>query len=133
MEEIKTIELKSGAELKISASSFDVAKALYQAVCEEMKDIKIESMDEAINLGKDLLCMSLSSKKIDACVAECLKRCTYNGVRIIKENNVFESVKAREDYIEVLFEVAKENLAPFTKNLSALYSAMLGLVQSSQA
>lgn len=131
--ENKEITLQSGAILKITVAPFEESKALYQAVCEELRGVRIDSSSEATHLVKDLLCTGLSSKKIESCLAKCLARSTYNGIRIVKESDVFEKVEARADYIEVIYAVAEFNLAPFTKSLFARFSAMLELVGSSPA
>jgi hypothetical protein len=123
------IDLPSGAKLHITLSPFKIAKDLYQAVLEEAKVIRVESSTELdINLLKDLFCMGFSSKKIENCLNECLKRCTYNKLRITEDT--FEPVEARQDYISVMYEVAYANVSPFLKNLSAKLSDMSQILTS---
>lgn len=119
------ITLPSGAELDITPSPFTVAKALYQAVAAEGKDLKLDPSAEIdVNFYKDIFCVALSSKKIEAALAECMKRVTYNGVKVTDET--FEPIEARDDYLSVCFEVMKENIQPFTKSLYAKYADILG-------
>ena len=78
-----------------------------------------------VNFFKDIFFKSISSKKIEASVHECMKRCTYKpkdeqaGSRIKTVSETFEPEKARGDYIEACFEVMAENIRPFTKGLYA--------------
>jgi hypothetical protein len=39
--------------------------------------------------------------------------------------DTFEPAEARDDYLKVMFEIAKENVLPFTKSLYAEYSPIL--------
>lgn len=123
----KEVTLPSGATLRITMSSFAVAKALYLAVLEEAKSMTLPTQDTEIgmNFYKDLFCFGITSKRIEACLAECLKKALYNNLRITDE--VFESEDARQDYLSVLLEVAKVNLEPFTKSLSVQLSHMLAM------
>lgn len=115
------IKLDSGAELKITPAPFADAKALYQAFLEEIKDLKLDPAAEVdVNFFKGLFCAGFSSKKVDAALEACMKRVTYNGVKITPD--IFEAAENRSDYMQVALEVAKENLQPFTKNLFARFA-----------
>jgi hypothetical protein len=123
----KDIVLSSGAKLHITLSPFATSKTLYQAVLEEIKELKLDANAEVdVNLFKDFFCAGFSSKRIEAALNECMKRVTYNGVKITEDT--FEPVDAREDYMTVCLEVALHNILPFTKNLTQQYSRMLDLV-----
>ena len=125
-------KLSSGAELKIQLAPFSDAKALFQAVLEEGKALKVNSQDEIdVNLFKDVFCSGFSSKKIESCLSVCMKRVTYNDLKI--DENTFEPESARGDYMEVCWEVAKENILPFVKNLYAKYAPLLTGLKNSQA
>lgn len=127
---MKEITLHSGRELKINLAPFAVSKALYQAFLEEAKDVRMDGGIEVdIDLFKNLFCVAMSSKKIEACLWECMKRVTYNDFKITEET--FEEEKAREDYIEVCLEVAKLNVAPFMKTLMQQYAPQLRALVSS--
>lgn len=130
---MKEIKLPSGAELKIGLAPFSDSKALYQSVLEEAKSLRLDPAAEVdVNLFKDLFCAGLSSKKIEMSLKECLKKCLYNGLKI-DPDKTFEPVEAREDYFQVCFEVAQENIAPFTKNLLQQYSAIFQKLKTVQA
>ena len=119
----KDIDLPSGAKLHITLSAFSISKTLYQAVLEEVKTLQLDTDKEVdVNLFKDLFCTGFSSKKIESALNECMKKATYNGVKIT--DSTFEPVEAREDYLLVCWEVALANLLPFTKNLMHQYKTM---------
>lgn len=120
---MKEVTLQSGAKLKIDVAPFMDAKALYQAVLEELRTVEVDERSESqADLIKNLFCASFTSKKIDQALAKCMERALYNGLKIT--NETWEPVEARADYMLVCFEVAKENLAPFVKSLSAEFSAV---------
>lgn len=125
---MKEIVLPSGRILRISQIPFADAKALYQAILSEVKDIKVDSGTQITSIFKDLFCVGFSSPKIEACLNKCMSRCTYgNGgegdLRIDKDT--FEDLQAREDYSDVCMEVTKEVVSPFGKSLFAAYSRIL--------
>ena len=66
--------------------------------------LQIEGMSKAIMVIK-------SSKEVRANVFKCLVRSTYNDAKIVPA--IFDDVKAREDYMNILIGVIKINLAPF--------------------
>lgn len=89
------IDLPSGAKLRISLSSFPVARDLFQASMETLKDTKISSSTEIdVNLFKELICSGFASKKMEKCLWECMKKSLYNGQKITEET--FEPEEARE-------------------------------------
>lgn len=117
--ENKKVTLPSGAELEISISPFKDAKKLYQAIASELKGLSVNPTDEVdVNFLKNIICAMIESDKVDSALLGCLKRCLYNKKRI--DEDTFEPVEARQDYFTVCVEVAKENVAPFMKNLSAV-------------
>ncbi len=132
---MKEIKLPSGATLKISQTPFAVSKALYQAILEEVKSVKISSNQEMSDVMKDLFCIGFSSKKIELCLQECFKRCTYNsGTGDLKiEDSTFEPVLNRSDYATVCIEVIQENIMPFTKGLYAEFTRLLAMMPSAQS
>lgn len=118
------ITLSSGAILTIHQTPFSVSKSLYQALLEESKSVKIEfGTDLDLNLWKDLFIVAMTSKKVEACMWECLKRALYNGEKINEQT--FEPVEARRDYMGVLVEVAKYNVTPFLESLRSAYAQAL--------
>lgn len=116
--------LPSGANLKITLGTFSESKNLYQVMLEEAKSLSISENDEIdVNLFKNIFCLGLSSKKIEQALKPCLARCLYNNFKI--DENTFEPVEARQDYIKACFYVAKENMLPFGRGLYAEFLPLL--------
>jgi hypothetical protein len=132
---LKEIKLPSGALLKINASPFAVSKALYQAILKECKEIDFNSKMEVSTLYKEIFCTGFSSPEIEKCLWECLKRCTYNdGKGDLKiDDQTFEPVANREDYMKVCIEVTKENVLPFGKSLYAEFQLILATTENTPA
>jgi hypothetical protein len=127
-----SIKLPSGAELVITPAPFADSKSLYQAVLEELKEIKVSLQDDVNeDFVKNLFCVGFSSKKIESALEKCMKRATYNGLRI--DAQTFEPIEARADYMQVCIEVAKVNIAPFVKGLFAEFSTIMGMVKDDLA
>lgn len=124
MEETTKVDLPSGAKLEIYPADFLVAKRLYQVIAKEAEEIRVSGQDEVENLFKDILMRAISSEKIDAQLWECMKKCTYNGLRITPQT--FEPVVARGDYLLAMFEVAVVNVSPFTKSLFTKFADISG-------
>jgi hypothetical protein len=128
----KEIQLPSGATLEITLAPFKEGRALYQAIAEEAKGVKLDMQaDIDGNLIKDLFCTGIASKKIEISLADCLKRCTYKGLKVT--DDLFEPEDSRQDYLPMLYEVAKENVSPFMKSLYAQFGDMFQKVKSSLA
>lgn len=124
---MREVVLPSGAKLQISPSPFLVSKALFQSILEEAKSLKLDPQAEIdVNMFKDMFCGGFSSRKIELCLNECLKKVLYNGLRIDEET--FEPDAARQDYVTVCWEVILENVTPFTKALTSKFSAILGSI-----
>lgn len=132
MKETLKHELKSGATLRGSLAEFKKGRALYQAVAKAAKEIEVKASDDLnVNLIKSFFLEFLSNKEVEACIWDCMGKMLYNDSKITEET--FEPIEARQDYIEVMKEVAMFNAAPFTKNLFAelgnLTKAVEGFVQ----
>lgn len=124
MENSKEIVLDSGSKLKITIAEFEIGRNLYQAVLEEARQIQVKPSDDLdLNTLKELFCIGLASKRIESALWACMPRVTYNGVKVTKDT--FEPVEARGDYVQVCYEVAKENVLPFGKSLFAKFSVAL--------
>lgn len=125
----KEIDLPSGAKLQITLCDFETSKNLYEQFLIEIKDIKWDSNAEMdVNFFKDIFCASMSSKRIQSALKVCMEKALYNKKKI--EPETFEPVEAREDYYPVCYEVAKENILPFTKSLYAKYAQVLASLKS---
>jgi hypothetical protein len=126
---MREVTLPSGAKLNVALAPFADSKALYQALLEEAKGVKMDPQAEVdVNLFKDLFCAGLSSKKIEAAAMECAKRSIYNGEKLTLE--CFEPENARQDFYPMLFEVTKENVSPFTNDLYAKFKLFSAMIQS---
>jgi len=124
---MKKITLRSGSELTITPGSFSESKNLYQAILNETKGLDFSrDFSDQVNLVKEIFTTFLASKRIEDCLWECFKRCTYKGHRITMDT--FEDVSAREDYQEICMEVALENVAPFTNSLYAIFQKSMALI-----
>lgn len=123
---MKEVKLPSGAILMVGLAPFADAKALYQAVLEEAKHLPFHNATGVPELLKNILCFGYSSRKIESCLNECLKRCTYDaGKGPLKiDKDTFEPVESREDFPVVCFEVAYENIRPFGKSLSVVFEKL---------
>jgi hypothetical protein len=120
----REVKLPSGRVLKITPAPFIEARALYQVLLEEARGLRLDPQaDVDVNLYKDLFCVALSSRKVEACVWECMKRATIDDVKIT--NDTFEKVEHRDDYIMACFEVAQDNVQPFMKSLFASYQDII--------
>lgn len=120
---MKEIGLPSGAKLKITPASFELAKGLYQSVLKEAKSVQFATKTEMANVYKDLFCVGFSSKEIEAALWACFPKVQYCDSRgeLKIDKDTFEPIEARGDYVTVCMEVAKENISPFVKSLYAEY------------
>lgn len=123
---MREVKLPSGAVLKIAPSPFVISRALYQALLKELKDVSITTKTEMASLWKDLFCIGFSSPAIETCLWKCFERCTYDsGAGHMKiDDQTFEPVIRRDDYMKVCVEVTKENVLPFAKSLYAEYQSL---------
>ncbi len=121
---MKVVNLPSGAKLEITLAPFADAHALQKAMAKELINIKLTGSTDIgdTNLIKDVICSAIASDKIENAINVCMKRCTYNGVKITPDT--FEPEEARGDYYQVCSEVAQENILPFTKSLYAQFGDM---------
>lgn len=117
--------LKSGRMLEIGLANFRDSKKLFDAVLTEIKASKVDVSTEIdANFIKDCLLSVVSSENVEKALWPCLTKSLYQKVRITPET--FEGREEREDYLEICYEVGKENIIPFGKNLYAELSPILG-------
>lgn len=128
-------KLPSGAILKVSPAPFKEAKALYQAILKEGRGIEVSSKTELAALYKEIFCAGFSSVEVERCLEACFKRCQYCDSRgeLKIDESTFEPVNARDDYMTVCMEVAKENVLPFVKSLYAEYQRIIAMTDKDQA
>jgi hypothetical protein len=131
--EIREVILPSGAVLKINPAPYSPAKQLFVACMKEIKAVDLGNdinADLGLNLIKDLFCSAISSPEIEKAMIPCLKAALYNELPI--SDKTFEPVEARQDYFQVMYEVAKENVLPFfPKNLLSQLSESMKKSQGS--
>lgn len=132
---MRCVTCPSGAQLTIYPAPFPDAKALYKALLREARGVAINSKMELQELYKELFCLGFSSDTIEKELWKCLVRCTYNsGKGDLKiDENTFEPLEARDDYMVVCMEVAKENVLPFVKSLYAEFQKALSMTEGTQA
>lgn len=81
-------------------------------------------LEQALNEDLSQIIMALdSSEDVFNSMFECLKKSTYNDIRITPE--VFENPEAREDLYEVFFYCLKVNIYPFLKPLLSRFGIQL--------
>lgn len=126
----KTVSLPSGAELEMTLAPFLEGEKLFSATAECLKGVKIDGNADVSDLTsnmnnlKDIFLGCVTSAEMKDAILGCLKRCTYSGQRITSWD-IFDDVKAREDYLTVCWEVVKFNLTPFTKSLISRLSGYI--------
>lgn len=128
---MREVKLPSGTVLRVQAAEFGDAWTLWQVFLEELKGLKIDStMEMDYNFLKDIFCSGFSSKKFEAALKKCMQPCIYGEQRIVNYD-MFEPLEARQDFMQVCFEVAAENVRPFTKSLYAEYATIIAKIKSS--
>lgn len=125
----QSFTLPSGAKLEVTLSPFAVSKALYQAIAEDLKEIRISAGSDVAGMLKDAFCAGISSKRIEQSLRECMKKATYNGVRIT--DDTWEPEESRQDYLPACLEVASVNVRPFMKSLWSQYADTFRSLQDS--
>lgn len=127
---MKVHTLKSGRTLEIGLADFRAGKNLFDAVIKEIKASKLDAESGKENFLKDAVLSVLSSENVERALWPCMAKCLYEKNYITP--NTFEDISAREDFLEICYEVGQENLIPFGKNLYAELSPLLGIVGLSQ-
>lgn len=114
---------ETGAKVVLNACPLVDAFRLKSKIQKALLDngIKLEKAFQE-DLGQILLSID-SSEEVFMCMFECLKKSTYNGIKITPE--VFESEEARQDLYEVFFYSLKVNIYPFFKALLSLFGIQL--------
>lgn len=110
---------ETGRKVVIAPAGLDEAFTLKAKINKAFIENKVNPQ-EAITTG-DLLAVIMamdSSLEVLNAAFDCLKKSTYNDVRITKE--LFESEENKPDLYEVLFYCLKVNVYPFFKSLVSL-------------
>jgi hypothetical protein len=117
-------QLPSGASLSVTPLAFEESWEVTQTIIDIAKalDIDVSGIETLEDIGaqeilrfKNPLCTLLASKEAVAAAKRCLEKSTYNGVRI--ESSVWESEKARGDFVLAAVYALKDNIFPFFGSL----------------
>ena len=132
--------VNGNAELILNEATFADCLTLQSVIMEETKKLKVDIGEIEIDFGgssvsslldsiKDLFLNLMTSEKFDRIVFQCLKNCTYNGIKITKQ--LFDDVpEARADYYQIIKECVEINLRPFLKSLTSQLSTLLPTMTS---
>lgn len=113
----------TGVKVVIAPCSFQDAFRLKSAIQKALLKSGI-SLEEA--LDKDITSLVLaidSDEEIMKCMFDCLKKSTYDGVKITMDT--FESEEARGDLYDIFFQCLKVNIYPFFKPLLSRFGIEL--------
>jgi hypothetical protein len=125
------INLPSGSILDVTLMPFEIAWEVSQAVLKEVKKLDIETAaldlfnrpkEADVGIGdllklKDPICEVLSNPVFVENAKKCFVKCTYKSLRI--DDDTFESVEARGDFIHIVYHVLSTNISPFFKSLDS--------------
>jgi hypothetical protein len=121
------MKIFNGKELDITLGSFQEADNLFKAVCRALKGNKIdlpESLKSDLSAGQlsgilDMLLSVISDDEIESCIFECAKRCGIGPTHEKINIEYFDREENRQEYIPVMLEIAKANLAPFMSGITS--------------
>ncbi len=126
------IELPSGVILTVTPAPFADAKALYQALLADLREVSIAGSSGFSDMMKEIFCRGFSSPRVEATLTKCFERCLYGDRKIDKDT--FEPSEARGDYVRVCTEVVRVNVEPFMKGLYAEFLRLpVAIAESAQA
>lgn len=118
------VKLPSGSTLKIIPAPFEDAKELNQILLSELKNSKNGDVGNITkDFVKEVIFISMSSKKIEDAVNKCLVRCTVDDEKLTLK--YFEDVEKRKDYVMAFQEIMMENVNPFQNGLFALFQVLV--------
>lgn len=124
---MEKVTLSSGAVLEITESGIEPQHELFRVVMEELGAVDVSALTSPnemnINVIKDLMCRALSSKKLLEAIKPMLRRATYNGEKI-NDIQFFDVDERKRDFLPVLKEVARVNLAPFGESVLSMLKEM---------
>lgn len=112
------------AKVVINAAPLEDAIRLKSAIQKSLisQNINLETISEG-----DMVNLFLaidSSPEVYNCLFECLKKSSYDGIKITKET--FEPEEARGDLYEVFYYCLKVNIFPFFKSLFSRFGIRFG-------
>lgn len=109
----------TGSKVVINAAELEDAFLLKTKIQKAFKENDIDPV-VALSNGDVLSLIEAMDSSVEVFngLFNCLKKSTYNGVKITPE--VFSSEESRGDLYEVFFYCLKVNVYPFFKSLSSL-------------
>lgn len=111
----------TGTKVVINPADLDSAFKLKSSLIKSLKAADIELADAFGEKLFDAIMAIDSSKEVFDDIFNCLKKSTYNGIKITKD--VFEDESARSDIYEVFLYCLKVNVYPFFKSLLSQLSS----------
>lgn len=123
----------SGATVTINIADWQDAKRLKKAIWRELASagIKVDLEIDVSSLIGPLLRVD-SSDVVDAALAPCLARCLRNGEKIT--DATFNDPEARQDYYDIVYRCAEENIRPLAKGLILkLSTAMVAIPNQAES
>lgn len=113
----------TGAKIVVNPCSFQAAFKLKNAIQKALLKNKV-SLEAALDQDITSLILSIDSDEdIMECMFECLKKSTYDGVKITQDT--FEAESARGDLYDIFFQCLKVNIYPFFKPLLSRFGIEL--------
>lgn len=100
--------------------AFRLKAALQKALLSQ--NINLQELTDG-DLFKVMLALD-SSPEVYNCMFDCLKKSSYNGIKITRET--FEPEETRGDLYEVFFYCLKVNVYPFFKSLLSRFGIRFG-------
>lgn len=120
------MEFKSentGVKVVINPCSFQDAFKLKSAIQKALLKSGV-SIEQALDQDLSSLILAIDSdEEIMKCMFECLKKSTYDGIKITMDT--FENEEARGDLYDIFFQCLKVNIYPFFKPLLSRFGIEL--------
>lgn len=114
---------ETGAKVVLNPCSLVDAFKLKSAIQKALLENNI-NLEKALDEDLTMVLMALdSSEEVFKCMFDCLKKSTYNDIRITYD--VFEDEQAKQDLYEVFFYCLKVNIYPFFKPLLSRFGIKL--------
>lgn len=104
----ESVELKNAITGALAEKGIDLAGL-------DLKGLGAMEIEDFLSPLINIVLTIDSNMRVQNALANCMKRCSYNGEMITEET--FENVEAREYYYPIIVDILKVNLAPFFKRL----------------
>lgn len=114
------IRLKNIIEKELVKNNFDISAF-------SGGDMTLGVMQKILQI---VMCIDASDEVFEIYM-QCFARCVYNGHKITE--NTFESIKARENYYELIKHLIEINFTPFFKGLASTFVDIIAKVKVLEA